>query len=185
MKTPSGFAAHYATVPPVRLFWGCIERNSLVLMADGSERPICDVRPGDLVLAPAGSPVRVVDVLRGYEEELVRLDFSSGRSLLLTGSHPVATESGMKRADEVVLADRLCGGRGEAGGIVHHYAVPGHFEVCNLVLEGGDAFIAEGVAVGDNEAQGRLAKGTANRLRAEAPIELLQEIDRMRRDLPR
>lgn len=184
VEMPTGKADHFALVPPIRLFWGCIEQDSLVAMADGSERPIRSIRPGERVSTPAGGSATVVDVLRGRESELVQLDLSSGRSLLLTRNHPVATQSAMKRAEDIVIADMLRGPEGAPPcTVVHHYPVAGSFEVYNLCLEGADAFVAEGIAVGDNDAQGRLARKRTNLLCAQASPELQKEIERMRADL--
>lgn len=72
----------------------CFIAGTRVLMADGSERRIERVVPGDMVATPQG-PCRVLDARRtGQEEPVLRVEFSDGRTLVGTAEHPVATSRG-------------------------------------------------------------------------------------------
>ena len=158
----------------------CVEASTLVLMADGSQRPIRDLRIGDLVRTETGT--------------------AQGGNLVATGNHPLFTDKGVKRCSEVVVDDRLRteGGcvaiesielaphepatsnltLGKAIGCVSH-----DFEVYNLVLDGSSVFFANGLLVGDNNEQGRLMRSSDEiRSSASVPAELLAEAERLRRD---
>lgn len=84
----------------------CVEASTLVLMADGSQRPIRDLRIGDLVRTETGT-AHIRDIIKGREPELVRIGLAQGGNLVATGNHPLFTDKGVKRCSEVVVDDRL------------------------------------------------------------------------------
>lgn len=87
---------------------GCIAAGTLIKMADDSCRPIETIRPGDLVSSEKpGQPLRIIDVLRGREEKLVRISDGNGHTILLTAAHPVQCQSGVKTAGEIKDNDEL------------------------------------------------------------------------------
>lgn len=172
---------HYSRIPQVRLFWGCLDAASRVLMADGSLQRIDAIQPGDCVAGPQGA-ARVIDVISGREPELIHLETESGEVLLATADHPVLVGGGMKRADEVLIGDAVCTSfDGATSAIRYHFPAEGPFDVRNLVLEQDVSFLAEGFVVGDNNEQERLVgERRATALANEMPSGLQEEIERMR-----
>jgi Hom_end-associated Hint len=76
----------------------CFVAGTLVLMADGSERPIETLRPGDAVLGRRGRVNRVV----GSERTPLgrrRLYAFNGRRPFVTAEHPFLTSEGWKALD--------------------------------------------------------------------------------------
>jgi superfamily I DNA/RNA helicase len=69
----------------------CLVAGTLVTMADGSRRPIEDVRVGDLVASGYGSgefgPARVARVHRSWRGDGVAITLRSGRRLVSTPEH--------------------------------------------------------------------------------------------------
>ena len=69
----------------------CLAAGTAVTMADGSLRPIEDVRPGDRVLSSYGSgdfrPASVVRIARRRAAEGVRITTRSGRAVVSTPEH--------------------------------------------------------------------------------------------------
>ncbi len=69
----------------------CLLDGTPVTMADGSFRPIEDVRPGDVVRSGYGGgefgPARVLSVHRGWASEGVAITTQSGRRLISTPEH--------------------------------------------------------------------------------------------------
>ena len=101
----------------------CFVAGTLVLMADGSERPIEALRPGDVVLGRRGRVNRVV----ASERTLLgrrRLYAFNGRRPFVTAEHPFLTSEGWKALDPeatrrendrlhvapLQLGDRICRG---------------------------------------------------------------------------
>jgi DNA helicase-2/ATP-dependent DNA helicase PcrA len=69
----------------------CVLEGTLVSMADGSTRPVEDVRPGDIVLSGCGSGTlrgaRVTDVRMRTAPATVRITTRGGRTLTTTPEH--------------------------------------------------------------------------------------------------
>ena len=169
-------------------------------MADGSQRPIRDLRIGDLVRTETGT-AHIRDIIKGRESELIRIGArAKAGNLVASANHPLFTDKGVKRCSEVVVGDRL---RTESGCVAiesielapHEPAtsnltlgkaircVSHDFEVYNLVLDGSSVFFANGLLVGDDNEQGRLMCSSDEiRSSASVPAELLAEAERLRRD---
>lgn len=64
----------------------CLGRDTPVMMADGSIRMVQDVREGDRLLGPDGSPRNVVSVATG-REPLYRITPSKGDAYVVNASH--------------------------------------------------------------------------------------------------
>jgi superfamily I DNA/RNA helicase len=105
----------------------CLVEGTLVTMADGSVRPIEEVRAGDSVLSSYGGGelrgARVLSTFSSLREEGVRVTLASGRDLVSTPEHiHFAGEANVlgledpKRSAHLVL----CG----AGGGVHEIRAP-------------------------------------------------------------
>ncbi|MEG0016764.1 MAG: Hint domain-containing protein [Gordonibacter sp.] len=174
---------HYSSIPPIQLFWGCLEASMFVLMADGSQKQIDNIRVGDLVACETGHTV-VSDIIRGRESEIIHLETEQGAGLRATRDHPIVTTEGLKCADEVVTGDTVMMAGGSREVIRFHYPKDDGYEVCNLLLEGDSQhFFANGFAVGDNNVQGQMQckRGEVDAL--PIPQDVLAEIDRMRRIL--
>ncbi len=74
-----------------------------ILMADGSEKPIRDVRPGDLVMAPNGRANRVIEIERPTLGGRRLYAFNGGR-YFVTAEHPFMTIAGWKAVDPAATA---------------------------------------------------------------------------------
>lgn len=122
----------------------------LVLMADGSERPIENIQIGDEVCSSGGASSRVENMLRGSGRELIQIDLASGRMLRLNASQPVITTRGAKRAASLRDSDQLISNDFPfTVSIVSLSVVQGNFDVFELALEKIGEYVLEGVFVGD------------------------------------
>jgi DNA-directed RNA polymerase beta subunit/intein/homing endonuclease len=85
----------------------CLAQDTLVLMADGRQIAICDVRPGDEVitfhpLTHVTSSSRVTHQwVAPTEKPIFTVQTASGRSIVATGDHPFMTSSGWKPVAEL------------------------------------------------------------------------------------
>lgn len=142
----------------------CFPGDMLVTMSDGSRRPLCDVKAGDVVVAVNPSTgertsvgVKELTVHEAKNYAITRLLLVSatveGREIKLlsrwlqaTPNHPVMTSKGEKKSGELAVGDIvLCPERfivwdreEYAGGIQRVY---------NIVAAGGSTFIMNGVMV--------------------------------------
>lgn len=92
-------------IPYIWLWWGCVSGDTVIRMADGSEKPICEIRPMDVVRSVSGRPVQVRGIYSGTEETVIRLETEGGKSLRASKDHPVKTRRGILRADELTAGD--------------------------------------------------------------------------------
>ena len=130
-------------------------------MADGSERMISAIRPGDLVQVEHGAS-RVVDIFQGTEAQLVVLKTDNGCALKMTEGHPVETARGTVRAGELNAADLI---RTETGNstVKELYLEQGNFSVYSLMLEETSNLICGGIVTGDFAKQNSLPPAESER----------------------
>ena len=164
-KTSTGDAGS-ADAGWLNLLWGCLAPGTRIRMSDKSEKAIEQICVGEYVQMDAhGNRAKVTDVVTGNEpRSMVRIQMLGGRELTCTCDHPIVTDRGIMRADEVHGNCRLCTPDGGHVGIIGIWDVPGG-DIYNLVLQPetvqgtddeGCTMFAEGVLVGDNNMQGAL-----------------------------
>lgn len=133
------------------LWWGCLAGQTKIRMADGSERPISEIRQGDRVRLADGRETTVDAVLSGREEEVIHI-VTDKHELLASSMHPVLTERGLVRAKDLNAADRIAAENG-------YEKVQGAYQekyqgmVYNLRIQEPGNLIADGVISGDFDAQ--------------------------------
>jgi Hom_end-associated Hint len=81
----------------------CFTADTLVLLADGSEKAICDIKVGDRVLSGAGQVNRVVAVERPRLAGRKLYAFNGGAAFV-TAEHPFLTPAGWKALDPAATA---------------------------------------------------------------------------------
>lgn len=146
----------YCSINPITIEWGCFAKGTHILMADRSEKCIEEVRPGDRVMTQGGSAV-VEEVIRGKEETLAVIGTSRGKRILVTQDHPMLTQDGWKRADELSAADILEMYDGKDS-ISELYLTDYHNEVFSIRIDSQEALVAEGFCTGDFGCQNRIGK---------------------------
>lgn len=150
---------HFVQLAPIKLNWGCVEAHTLVQMADGSEKMVSRIKIGDRVFSPEHRPELVTSIMRGVESELYAVRAVGGRTLLLTGEHPVYTAAGVKSAMELTPVDELILADGRRANIDALYTIQGDFQVYSLELMEGRCLICNGYQTGDLRLQGELMCG--------------------------
>lgn len=150
------------TIPPLYIMYGCLAADTLVEMADGSTRMICEIQIGDQVKGINSQSCVVRNTWRGMEEILICIQTEKG-VLRLSETHPVLTKEGIKKACEVKESDELITGDGEYMLVLQTWSEEYRGEVNNLDLDccGEDnasehLFVAGGVMVGDNVLQNHM-----------------------------
>lgn len=140
-------------IEKIDISWGCVAEDTMILLEDGSEKPISDIRIGDRVSSASGS-ASVKNVYRGQEQELVNLTTLNGKTLRMTESHPVQTTRGLVKASMLNAADTIITVDGESP-VQFLYKVAYESDVYNLELEPAGNMICNGIIAGDFEAQNR------------------------------
>lgn len=188
-------------IAPLKLYWGCLCRDTLITMADQSMKKIQDIKAGDLVYSDDG-PLRVRDLVTGTERKGVYKltagkDGEKAMELSLTGEHPLITDQGVRTLlriksyiddhGNVAFHQRLKRQDGEFVPIRSlELAVVDDNTVYNLELESVNGeripaekgvFYANGLAVGDNQMQGYAAELELEEKRQENGLPVSWETD--------
>ncbi|QPB85746.1 hypothetical protein CWC22_022330 [Pseudoalteromonas rubra] len=101
--------------PPMQVVYSCLAKGSLITLANGKHLPIEQLSVGDTVLGASQFapdqhiPLEIEDISVGVELiPMVKLTTASGKTLLLTESHPVVTVSGLSAwANKVKAGDQI------------------------------------------------------------------------------
>lgn len=143
----------YLKILPISIMWGCLGADTLIALADGSQRKIKDIRIGNMVKTENGV-AEVGNVWRGTEEQYL-LVCSERSSLVLTPEHPVLTKTGWKRAVSLSKDDEIRTADGGYALITSIEKKDAQLEVYNLSYreKTENTILAEGFVVGNFEAQ--------------------------------
>lgn len=138
-----------------KCIFGCMSKDTRIMMADGNQKKIEEIRPGDIVLLSSGKTDMIVDVMMGQEFELHEIQTYNDR-ILLTNSHPILLDDGKwTRASDVTMDDTVCTQNG-FDKVISVHIVPYEDLVYNVYLQGTDegGILANGFVVGDYNRQG-------------------------------
>lgn len=168
----------FAKLDRIKLNWGCVAAGSVVLMADGSERRVEDLRVGDMV--SDGTSAHRVEHIRGGADDVTVMITAGDRVLRVSPEHPVLTARGMVMACDVGAEDVLVTRDGEVSPD-SAFQFLGRTDVYGISLEDGHRFVCNGFVIGDDHAQGEVMEG--ERRKREPSAEILREIGILRRHL--
>lgn len=168
---------HCKKINRIELRWGCLAEDSIVRMADGSEKRIQEISIGDMVKAPDGKPQQVVNIWTGTEERILHIETKGKKKIRLTETHPLMTKDGLKPAIVLTFEDLLLMEDGNYEAIENAYALPYGQKVYNLDLEEEHTFVCDGFVVGDNQMQNTvLASNSAAGCKEPLDEEMMREI---------
>ncbi|MBX7146952.1 MAG: hypothetical protein K1X44_06565 [Alphaproteobacteria bacterium] len=135
----------------------CFVAGTLISMADGTKKPIEQIRVGDMVLSyqrlmdhPIGK--RVTFTSRREEQSLYQLTTMDGRTFRATGEHPFLTTADItkpvyKALKDLTTQDMLVSEGGREIRIKDVRALPETATVYNITVEEYHTYIAEGIRV--------------------------------------
>ncbi len=146
----------YCAINPIKIEWGCFAKGTRILMADYSEKFIEEIRQGDQIKIQGSSAI-VTEVIRGREETLAMIGTERGKCICVTRDHPMLTQGGWKRADELSAADilEMYDGRDS---IKELHLIEYNKEVFSVRIDSEEALVAEGFYTGDFGCQNRIGK---------------------------
>ena len=146
--------------PEVRTMRGCFAPETLITMADGSRKPIVDIKINDAVRNPLNGTANLVSrVTRGPEvsKGMIEVGFEGGPVVLVTTKHPFITRGGLKQANELSKTDEIIvkgGSFRKVDRLVKHVAKKDQ-QVVNIAIAGPNfeasshMLEADGVIAGD------------------------------------
>ncbi len=185
---PDSQASDYQ-LPCISMTNSCLAEGTQVRLADGRLVPIESIKIGDKIFNPfhpGAQELTVTDISKGFETvPMVRIKDQSGRDLLMTEMHPIATvDRGMVQARKLRVGDKVQTQTGVSPlvsvtrepfpGKVHNLKVGTSTEALKL---GPDQTVvyANGFLVGDGQIQRKYesAEQTAN-----AKLDMRTQVDK-------
>ena len=153
---------HESTIPAkntkiikkLEFLWGCIAKDALVKMNDGSQKPISDVHIGDVVATPKGSAL-VSNVFSGLQDEIYVIRTACNKEIHVTADHPLMTSQGFVRACQLTSLAPL---KAESGEFIERedcYPTAYNDMVFSLELDGCEEFFVSGFVSGTFSVQNK------------------------------
>jgi hypothetical protein len=161
----------YLEILPIQLNWGCVSKYETVLLSNGDEKSVCDIKAGDVIKTPDGTGT-VTLVMSGNEEKIAKIT-AGGKTIRATLDHPLLTENGFLDPNSLQTGDKLVSAD---GGLLTIESIETE-EYSDLVysfeLGSGEAFICSGFVSGTIAVQNRaFTKKPAAKVSPEAALEL-------------
>lgn len=153
--------------PYLIIEWGCLDKDTMIEMADGGRKRIREIVIGDMVCTAVGgggrecaAAGRVKNVWRGMEAGCRLITVENGQNIKATGNHPFLTADGWKLADKLRAGDKMLAAGGKEQNVTAVETVEEVCEVYNLEFDAPSIVFANGFQTGDFLVQnGRLPEG--------------------------
>lgn len=165
---------NYKKIPGILFYWGCLEENTEITMADGSHKKIRDIQIGERVCGTNHEACQVRNVIRGVEDMLICITLTSGKEIFLTPDHPFQTKTGSKAAIDLEFGDEILTESGYES-IEGARPVNEKFHVCSIDISPSDFIWGNGIAVGDYEEQGKSIKALESRKKSAVSEQIIEE----------
>ncbi|MBD5469718.1 MAG: hypothetical protein HDR19_00975 [Lachnospiraceae bacterium] len=165
---------NYKKIPSILFYWGCLEENTEITMADGSHKKIKNIRIGEEVLGTDREACEVRNVIRGMEDMLICITLESGKEIFLTHDHPFKTKKRETAAINLEFGDEILTESGYEK-IEGARPVNGSFNVCSLEISPSDFIWGNGIAVGDYGAQGMSMKALEAKQKSAVSEKIVEE----------
>lgn len=149
-NTP-GQTGNFITIEYINWSWGCLAEGTHIRMADGSEKAIEDIRPGDCLRGKNSPSVHVKDISCKKAGTLVVIRTKSGNELRLTHLHPVETQRGILQAEKLNAADLICMEDGSWEEPDWLLTEESERNVYDLLTDTPDSIFANGIVTGERE----------------------------------
>ena len=138
----------FAVIKPIWIQWGCVGKDTLILMADHTPKKVADIKIGDLIFNENKEVVQVKNIYTGLEETMILLKTQSQKQVLVTDGHPVSTSRGILPARCLRASDRIKTADGYED-IIELHNQPYHDTVYSLAFEKENCIICNGMVLGD------------------------------------
>lgn len=79
----------------IRIQWGCMGKNTMILLPNNEEKKVCELSIGDEVVNYNGDVLVINDIIKGNEKYIYKITTNTGKFVELTREHTVFTENKM------------------------------------------------------------------------------------------
>lgn len=92
----------------LQYFHGCLSTDSLIVMSDGSTKPMAEIRIGDRVVTSSGATALVsAKTYTGDKQTYTLSTWCAGEPIHLTEDHKVLTQEGYKEVKDLTIKDYI------------------------------------------------------------------------------
>lgn len=107
--TPQNPPDGHLPILPIRFVWHCVAQETMVLMADGSEKPIEKIVAGDIIYSDLdlGETVVLWTTKGAHHGPVYEFTTEGGHKVICTSNHVLVTEHGMAYAHEIQRGSSL------------------------------------------------------------------------------
>lgn len=147
------------SVPQIYMQWGCLGKDTMISMADGSRRRISELQIGESVQNVNYKPCQIMDIITGDEQEIYQIHTKSGKEIKLTDTHSICIQQNgesqwicvcdLKERQKIVMEHGV-----EEVSFID--VIPYHDKVYNLVFNQETPIYGNEFLVGDYMMQQRI-----------------------------
>ncbi|WP_027398471.1 Hint domain-containing protein [Anaerovorax odorimutans] len=172
-------------ISKLQLLWGCVAADTKILMADGTERLVKDIKIGDEILMQHNDIGVIKDTLIGREEKpLICIETVSGKKLSCTEDHPVLSQRGYVQAKGLTGEDKVMDYNKGLVSIGSIYPIINN-EVYSLFVESRSentecSVICNGIVTGDFEKQNEIVRRSMNKEKNKNANQINGEIKKLK-----
>lgn len=153
----------------IRNLYQCLWKETKILMADNTYKPIKDVKIGDQVISvnPDTLEQKPATVINQYvkptEKPIVKITNQDGSTLICTEDHPILTSNGWKKASDLLKYDMVRHRDQETNSIKNQLVTVEPYqnvEIADITVDNDwHSFIVESGIVVHNSSMGKQALG--------------------------
>lgn len=169
-------------IPPITVYWGCLGKDTQILLSGGRTKRAEEIRTGDEVCGQDGRVLTVKDIVTGKDYTIFQIRTDNGASILASGGHPLMCGESCRRVCALRAGDSLALVGGGQSRITEISEVPYDDTVYSFVFEGVDEGVymaADGFWAGDLTMQNtRLTRNREARRFSEEELAFLEEMER-------
>lgn len=125
-----------------------LDRNTKILMSDGMEKKIEEIRSGEEVKTKYGV-AKITEIFMGVDENMISVKTAYGAEITTSQDHVILTEKGWVRADRLKEDDILYNFNHNEDNVRMITVVDGGTMGWELVLDGPVEYYANKILVGD------------------------------------
>jgi len=162
----------FQQIPKLKFLWGCLGKDSEILMANMQRKKISDIEAGEAIRNHKGERKIVKQVLKGFEKDILSIKSQNGETILATDQHPFMTERGIKMAKDLTASDKLMLQDGTFDDVVEVYIKKYNDYAYNLTLinensetDENQFLICNGYVAGDNHLQNNFIVDTERKVK--------------------
>lgn len=127
-------------------------KETRLRLADGRECKIQDIRVGDMLSSVSGEIQRVVNIVKGYKEKIVRIKLKNNKYCMVVADTEIYTDKGIENLEKLQKGDNVLLQAGhEVVPIVSIEKIPYNDSIYGLFLEDTTELLSNGFVIGEDE----------------------------------